>query len=318
MKFRISMLMALGLLLGSTAGAENVGIATGTPGSIYHSLGTALAKVANEKAGIVATIQPFASATVFTPGVNSGELPLGFGNVYETSLAYEGKEFFSGRPNQDLRAVAITHPMRNTLFVRKNSPFHKISDLKGHPAPDGYSSQKILIPIIDAIYATAGLTRGDFKPIYVPNVVAGADALATGKADVFFFAVGGAKIREVDASVNGLRALNIENTPQSLAAIRKHFPTAYLRLEKPGPDNAGITEPVWCLTYDGLLFASTKTPEDLVYKITKVLYESKPELIQSFALYKEFEPKDMAKNIPVPYHPGAIKFYKEKGMWPPK
>jgi TRAP-type uncharacterized transport system substrate-binding protein len=79
-----------------------------------------------------------------------------------------------------------------------------------------------------------------------------------------------------------------------------------------------VTEPVHCIAYDGLFFASSKTPEDMVYKVTKAIYENKADLDQGFAVFKTMSVQEMAKDIPVPYHPGAIRFYKEKGMWPPK
>jgi len=316
-KTLLSVFVILLLVLSGVAQTKDVGIAAGVPGALMHSLATALAKVANEKAGVKATVQPFASTNVYIPAIDTGELQFGFGNMYETMLAYEGKDYFAGRPNKNLRVVAIGITHRNILYVRKDSPFHKIADLKGHRSPDGYSSQKIMLPIYDGYFATAGFTRADMKPVYVPTVVGGADALATGKADLFIFATGSAKVREVDASV-GLRALSIENTPQSLAAMRKYFPVAYLKLEKPGPEAPGVLEPVYAFTQDGVLLSSSKVSDDLVYKITKAMYENKADLVATFPGFNDFEPEDMAKNIPVPYHPGAIKFYQEKGMWPPK
>ncbi len=317
---KLGALLATVVFLGmvAIAQAQSVGIATSAPGSIYHSSATALAKVANDKAGIAATIQSFASPNVFMPAINTGELQFGFGNTLEATYAYEGKEYFTGRPNKEVRAVAISYPLRTGLFVRKDSPYQKIADLKGHPLPAGYTSQKIILPLQEAAYATAGLTHNDFKPVNVPTVVAGADAFMSGKADMFLFAMGSAKVREADAAVGGIRALSIDNTPANLAAVQKHFPTGYLRLEKPGPDNPGVMGPVYCIAYDGLLFASAKTPDEVVYKITKAMYENKAELAATFAVFNLFEPREMAKKLPIPYHPGAIKFYKEKGLWPPK
>ncbi|MDF1554503.1 MAG: TAXI family TRAP transporter solute-binding subunit [Deferrisomatales bacterium] len=300
------------------AAADSVGIGTSNPGSIYHSSGSAVAKVANEKAGIPATIQPFASPNVWIPALNAGELQFGFANVYETTLAYEGREYFTGRPNPGLRAVAIVYPLRTGIFVKKDSDIKTMADLKGHNMPDGYTSQKVILPLLDAAYATGGITRADTKPIQVPNVVGGANAFSSGKADGFLFAIGSAKVREADAAVGGVRALPIENTPENLATIRKHFPTSYLRLVEPGPANPGVLEPTYVIAYDGVLVASDKTPEDMVYKLTKAMYENKADLVESFAVFKLFDPQTMAKDIPYPYHPGAIKFYKEIGQWPPK
>ncbi|MGE5147997.1 MAG: TAXI family TRAP transporter solute-binding subunit [Candidatus Eiseniibacteriota bacterium] len=298
--------------------AQTVGIGTSNPGSIYHSSGSAIAKVVNEKAGIKATIQPYASPNVYLPAVNSGDLQFGLCNVYEATLAYEGTEYFKGRPNKDIRAVAIMYPLRVALFVKKDSPIQKIADFKGKPMPDGFTSQKIILLQLDATYATAGMTRKDIKPVQVPNVVAGAEAFMSGKTDAFYFALGSAKVREADAAVGGIRAIDIPNTPANLAAMQKHYPVAYLRAEKPGPANPGVLAPIHAMAYDGVVVASSKTPDDVVYKFTKAMYENKADMAQTFPVFNLFDQKEMAKKEPFPYHPGAIKFYKEKGLWPPK
>ena len=297
---------------------QTVGIGTSNPGSIYHSSGSAIAKVVNEKAGIQATIQPYASPNVFIPAINAGDLEFGLCNVYEAALAYDGQEHFKDRPNKDIRAVSIIFPLRVAIFVKKDSDIKTMTDLKGRPMPDGFTSQKIILPLLDAEYAPFGMTRADMKPIQVPNVVAGADAFTSGKADGFFFAMGSAKVREADAAVGGIRALDIPNTPEALAAVKKHIPVAYLRPEKPGPANPGVTQPVHAVAYDALVIASSKTPDDVVYKFTKAMYENKAGMAETFPVFNLFDQKQMAKKEPFPYHEGAIKFYKEKGLWPPQ
>jgi hypothetical protein len=316
---RLTTLLAAVIFVASVAlaGAETVGIGTSNPGSIYYSAGTAIAKVANEKAGIQATIQPFASPTVYIPATNAGEIQFGLGNIFESTLAYEGREFYKGRPTKDLRLVAIIFPLRNGLFVRKDSKYRSVADLKGQRMPDGYTAQKTIPPLVDAVYSTAGLTRADFKPVQVPNVSASVDAFVAGKIEGFFFAMGSAKVREADAAV-GIRAIPFKATDETQKGLDKHFPGSYFRDEKPGADNPGVTEPVNSIAYDALVFASTKTPDDMVYKLTKAIYENKPDMVATFGPMNLFEQKDMAKKTRVPYHPGAIKFYQEKGLWPPK
>ena len=319
---RLSPIAAAAVLTASLAAtpalAQTVGIGTSNPGSIYHSSGSAIAKVVNEKGGIKATIQPYASPNVYIPAVNAGDLQFGLCNVYEATLAYDGDEYFKGRPNKDIRAVAIMYPLRVALFVKKDSPIKTIADFKGHPMPDGFTSQKIILLQLDATYATAGMTRADMKSVQVPNVVAGAEAFMSGKTDGFYFALGSAKVREADAAVGGIRAIDIPDTPQNLAAMQKHYPVAYLRAEKPGPANPGVLAPMHAMAYDGVVIASSKTPDDVVYKFTKAMYENKADMAQTFPVFNLFDQKEMAKKEPFPYHDGAIKFYKEKGLWPPK
>ena len=310
---------AIALLATGAAHAQNVGIAASNPGSLYHSTGTAVAKLANDVVKLQATVYPFASATVYLPAVNAGEYAFGISNVEELRVAVLGIEQFKGRPYADLRAAAILYPLRVTYFVRKDSDIRAMADLKGKRVTDGFGSQKTVPPLLDALLATGGLTRADTQPVNVPNVVGGAEAFISGKADAFFFALGAAKVEEANASVGGIRALDVPNTSENLARVQKFFPPAYLRAEKPGPRNVGVLEPIHALAYDGVLVASAKTPEDTVYRMVKAMHGHKKEMAAVFGAMNLFDPGRMATALgPVQWHPGAVRFYTEQGAWPPK
>lgn len=211
------------------------------------------------------------------------------------------------------------YPLRNGVFVRADSDIKTIADLKGKRLTTGFTSQKTIPPIIDAMLATAGMTQDDVVSVQVPNVVGAANAFVEGKADAFIFAHGAAKVREADAAVGGLRSINIPNTPENLAIIKKYFPPAYLREEKAGKNNPGVTDPIHVLTYDTVVSASTKTPEDVVYRLTKAMHENKKGMAEVFPVFNLFDPSRMTADLePVQWHDGAIKYYKEQGMWPPK
>ena len=307
---------ACALSVSLAASAQQVSIGTSVPGSIYHQTGTVVAQLLNEKAGVGTTIQPFASPNVFIPSVNAGDMQLGLANIAEVSYALEGSDHFKGRPNKELRAVAVMYPLRSAIFVRKDSPIKTLNDLKGRPAVDGFTSQKIILPLLDAMYATVGMTRKDLRGVQVPNVTVGADAFAAGKTDMFFFAIGAPKPREVDASVGGIRMISLPNTPQAEAAVKKHFPYGYLRLEKPNPGSIGVLEPGYSLAYDAIVFAGTKTPDDVTYRTAKVMYENAKAMGEAAPPFRLFDAKNMGKDLgALQYHPGAIKFYKEIGIW---
>ncbi len=299
------------------ADAEVVSIAASTKGTLFDQAGTAVAKVATNHGDLRSTLRNYTSANVFIPAIARGQVDFGVANQYEVMLALTGQSYFAGRQHDNLRAVAVLFPLRVATYVRLDSDVRRIADLEGRRMPDGYVANKIILPLIDATLAVEGLTRDDVVGLNVSGVAAGADAFISGRTEGFLMALRAPKVREANAR-HGIRALPIENTPESLAAIRQHMPVAYLALEEPAPGNPGIVEPTWVIAYDTLLVASTQTDDDVVYRMTRALFQNRDRLIAASPAFRLFSPDAMAKRLaPVAYHPGAIRFYREQGLWPP-
>jgi TRAP-type uncharacterized transport system substrate-binding protein len=153
--------------------------------------------------------------------------------------------------------------------------------------------------------------------VQVPSVVGGADAFMAGESVGFIFAHGAGKVREADAAVGGLRALPIENTPEAEAAIKEHWPVGYLVQMAPGPASPGVLEEGWFIAYPQIVFVNANVPDDVVYELAKVIHTSKESLAATFPPFNAFNPDaDMVGDTsPGEYHPGAIKYFQEAGLW---
>jgi hypothetical protein len=182
--------------------------------------------------------------------------------------------------------------------------------------PTGFAGQKTIVPLFNAVLATEDLTVADLQEVRVPNVTSGANAFIEGAADAFFFAAGGAKVREAEASVSGgVRALNIENTPENLAAIQRHWPAGYLDALQPGPASPGVTEPIFTITHDAVILTSASTPDDVVYGMVKAIHDHRAELAAAFGSFNLLRPEAMWREMPdVTWHPGALAFYADSGI----
>ncbi|MEJ2378288.1 MAG: TAXI family TRAP transporter solute-binding subunit [Pseudolabrys sp.] len=309
----------LALVSGASA-QQPIAIATPPAGSIYNSTAAAIGKVLEEKSGLKLTVQALGGSSQFLPIVNAGEVPFGIANVYETSLAVTGGAYFKGRPTKDVRSVAILYPLRNTIFVKKDSKYKKLADLKGARGPVGFTNQKILTAVTNAALAPGGITLKDVQGVRVSNIISNVNAFKEGRTDFFVFALGAGPIKEADAAVGGVRALTVpKDTPAAIAAVKKHVPVAYLLHVKPGKGKTGLLKPGYIVSYGVNLFASTHTPDDVVYKVVKAMHEHAKEFGMVFPPLRLFKADEMAQQIKgVQYHPGAIKYYKEIGQWPPK
>ncbi len=315
---KLSLFPVLSLVLTASAGAGDViSVAASTKGTLFEQAGTALAKVASNHGDLGSTLRNYASPNVYIPAIARGQVDFGVANQFEVMLAVTGQRHFEGRQQANLRAVAVLFPLQIAIFVKQDSTVRRIADLKGRRMPDGYVANKIILPLIDASLAADGLTRSDIDSLNVPGTAAGADAFISGRTEGFLMALAAPKVREAHVR-HGIRALPILNTPANLAAIRQHMPVAYLALEEPGPSNPGILEPTWIITYDTLLFASTETSDDVVYRLTRALFEYKNQLVAASPAFRRFSQDAMAKDLGfLQYHAGAIRFYREQSLWPP-
>jgi uncharacterized protein len=303
------LLLALGA---SPARAQTYGFATMAPGTLNHTTASAIAKVVKEKAGLNVLVQPTAGDTVIIPMVARGEIEIGIANTPELHSAWDGQGP-GGRP-RDLRILATAHPLRAGFFVRKDSPMRSVADLKGKKVALGYSAMRALDGLSRAMLAAGGLTERDVSPVRVPNVARGADDFVAGAADMFFFAFGAPKVREVDATVGGLRVLEIPEA--GMDAARKIMPWGYLTDAAPGPVFIGIDKPMKVYTFDNVLVTSAKTSDDFVYKVLKTLDENVAELVAVQPVLREFSAAAGYKKYDIPYHPGALKYFKERNLEP--
>jgi len=305
---------AVGLTTAVPAMAQNVGIATSNPGSLFHNIGTAVANAANA-AGLNTTIQPATSPNQFIPFVDQGGIEFGVANLQEVNYAITGEAWWNGQKNENLRVVAHLQPLVEAIFVRADSDITEVSDLEGQPMTDGYTAQNTILPQLSAFYATAGMTRDDVEKVSVASVVAGADAFMAGDTVGFIFAHGAGKVREADAAVGGLRALGVgDDSDEALAAAREHWLTAFFTT-LPAGAMPGVLEDTVYIAFPQVIFTHADVPDDVVFEMAKAMYENPQIMGETFPPMRAFKPEDMKGDPGVAeFHPGALKFFEEVGL----
>jgi hypothetical protein len=300
-------LAACAMSCGTAAAQKPLGFATLPPGTLNYTTSSAIAKVLKEKAGMNILVQPTAGDTAIKPMVDSGEAEIGISNIMEVADGFHG-------PQKNLRLIAAVHAYRTPFFVRKDSTMHTVADLKGKRVSLGYSAMRNIDKVGRAQLATAGLTENDVKVVPVPNVVRSADEFLAGNADMFNFAFGAPKVREVDATVGGIRVLEIDEN--GMAAARKIMPYGYLTEVKPGPIFIGVEKPMKVYSFDAVIFTSASMSDEFVYKFLKALDDNKADIVAIQPVMREFTLPFAYKEYDIPYHPGALKYFKEHNIQP--
>ncbi|RVT84428.1 TAXI family TRAP transporter solute-binding subunit [Rhodobacteraceae bacterium CCMM004] len=308
------------LLIGAAALALTAGTAlaqvaalgsTATGGT--SQIGRTMAAAISEASELQVRPQELANTADYIPLVNAGELEFGIANVVQYTYAVTGTGMSEGRPNPNLRMVATLMPFRNGYIVRADSGIDSIADLKGKRAPV-FTEGALGDFITKAYLANAGMTMDDIEGVAVPNFPRMWASFAEGSSDVTIVVVGAANSREYDATF-GIKYLSYDPSEEAVAAMNDYLPQSYL--EEIGPDAGipGIDEPTYVNVFDYTFFASADTPDDMVYAAVKALWEKEEDLLAGGPFWRGFAKEAMAKDVGLDYHPGAIRFYEEMGVW---
>ncbi len=310
-----------GLLAGSAGQAwgqlpSNLGVGTNQQGSLFYSLGSAVAKVLSTHLPVQARVQPYAGTSVILPLIDSGELALGVNNTNDSRMAYRGLKPFL--PSPKLRLVSVLLPIGVGIMVPNNSAIHTLKELKGKRVSGEFKAQLAVWYNTTSILASDGLTWDDVQMVPTANVVTGAKLLMEGRVDATLFALGAAQVREADASISGgVRYLPINDTPEGVRRMQEAMPGTYPLLMKKG-SSVGIQADTPVEAYDVFVITGAGMNDEAVATIVKALYGAEQELKESFRPLEAFSREKMVKdNATIPYHPGAIKAYKELGLWSP-
>ena len=288
---------------------------------MFYAIASGLAKVVSGATPIQVAVQPYTGTSTFLPLANSGEMDFGVVNAVDMGLAYQGPQKLKvgGRNpfphTPDVRLVMRGSPLMVGLLVRKDSPIKTIHDIKGKRFTGEYPAHLAVWYNMFGHLASAGLTWNDVKVIPVPAVNEGVDAVVQGRADVTEHALNSAKIREADAAV-GIRHLSTDCSPQGEERLRKAVPGYYPRWIKAG-GAAAVVEDTCVIAYDIYLLTHKGATEQVVTTVLKSIWDNVDKLPPLHPNFKEWtRERAVDPDVTIPYHPAAILFYKERGLWP--
>ena len=289
-------------------------IGTAPPGGAFFPVGSAIAQTVSNNRGEL-TWQVSAEATKGTQEnirrLSSGELDFAMANAAISYFAVRGE---SGWEKQySIRTVMTLDPNVALFIAPKSSGVKTIADLKGKRVTVGVAGagfEFFIRPILQA----HGVTYDDFKPLY--NTQTGAvDMLADGSAAAAFLggAIPTASIVQASASQDIHFIPFEESAKQSLFESYPFFSPATI----PAGTYRGQEKAFVGMNVGSMQFiTSADKDENTVYQFTKILYEHRAEVAKQHPAGKAINPKNIVKDTGTPFHPGAIRYFKEIGIWP--
>ena len=311
------LLALIALALAEPARAQDpLAIATLPQGSLGYSIAAAMAKVISDETGASVRAVGQGGSNVYLPQVAAGRIAFGTSNAFEAIFATQGTGNVEGRANPDLRVAALLVPFQVGFMVPADSDIRSVADLEGRRVAAGYARQRLVGIIQDAVLDAAGVSPDAVTPVPVANFVEGANLLAQGQLDAVLLSPGSGVVEQTDAA-RPVRFLGLEDTDAVRAVIAEALPGAELTLVEPGERLPEIAEPVELVGYQYALMAGASVPEDTVHAAVAALHDNADALAEALGVFRGFDPSAMAARLEgATFHPGAVRFYEEAGIWP--
>jgi hypothetical protein len=294
----------------SVQAADNLVLATGGTAGTYYPFGGAMSKIWNSKIkDMNVTAQTSGASGENIRLMNKKEVELALVQSDTLDQAWNGMEAFK-EPLKGMSAIATLYPEIVQVVVRADSPIKTFADLKGKKVGVGApgSGTEINFRQLMDVY---GLKKEDINRQYL-SYSESAEAFKDKHIDAFIATAGVPNSAIMDVSTqNDIRILPI---PADISAklIQKH--PFFAAVKVPANAYKGITQDVPTVAVNAVLIAGNQLKEDMVYNLTKALFENQADLASAHAKGKEVNLPYAVQGVSVPFHPGAVKYFKEKGL----
>jgi uncharacterized protein len=293
--------------------ASQITIGSNPSGTHVYAVAAGLAKVLQEQGGMRATMRPFSGSSVYLPMLQRGEISFGLNTGIDSYLSYHGLAPYSDRMD-NLRAVGVMFPLPIMYMVRADSGLRRIEDLRGRRVVIVFRANAALEQLHTAILATGGLTPDDVQPIVVAGLPDAMRMLSEGRADAVPTGLDTALSLQVHSSIpGGIRYLTMGADEAKLA---EGMPGAAPVTVMPAAASVGLEAPTRVAGVADFLNSSTHVPEDVVYRVVRTIHENWEELRRDYVQLRGQSADEIAPaNAQHPYHDGAIRYYREAGLW---
>jgi hypothetical protein len=301
-------------LLPFAALAQNYSIATGGTGGVYYPLGGGMAAVFSKHIpGMQATAEVTGGSVANLQLIGTGKPYIALTQADAAIDAVKGQDKFSGKPIP-VRTLAVLYPNRMHVVSIEGAGVNKIADLKGKRVSTGSGGSATEVFAFRVIEA-AGLDKDRDMRRERLGVAESANALKDRKIDAFFW-VGGLPTAAVSDLANSPGAkIRMVDIAHLVPAMTKKYGNIYIKDVIQKSVYKGMEADNQAATVTNLLVVHQNMDDKTAYSIVRAVFDHRDELIR---VHKEAEnikfENQKTEASSIPWHPGAIKFFAEKGV----
>jgi len=312
----IALALALVALPAQAEEKTRLSVVTGGTGGVYYPLGGALANVLSKYLpGTAATAEVTSASIDNLKLIGAGKADIAFSMADSAWDGYNGNGKFQGKV--PLRSIVVLYANKTQVVTVQGKGIEKMSDLKGKRISTGAPGSGTELIALRLLEAYGIDTEKDVKREKL-SVAESVGALKDNKIDAFIWSGGLPTAAIVDLGATPGQKIKLLDHSDAIPAMVKKYGPLYVKDTIPAKMYPGQEKDVSILSVWNILAVNEKMDEKLAYAITKTTFEKKPELV---AVHKEAQHLALENQLnggsPIPFHPGALKYFEEMGVKKP-
>jgi len=291
--------------------SSQIRLATGGSTGTYYAFGTAVSQILSEKTGIPISVQSTGASRANIQLIDAGEVEIAIAQNDVMDYAWRGVDLFNGEKINSFSSMAGLYAEVCQIVVSAASGIRTVADLRGKNVSVGdagsgveFNARQIL-----EIY---GITFNDINKQNL-SFGASADAIRDNKIDAFFCVAGAPTPAIIDLATSR-EIFIMEIDDEHAAKLIRNYPF-YTKYPIPAASYRGQNNPVQTVAVKATFLVRADLSEDVVYRLTKALFESKAEIQAAHVRGNDLDPRYAVEGISVPFHPGAARYFRETGVF---
>ncbi len=307
-------LFLVGLVLSLGANAQNISIATGGTGGVYYPMGGGIAAVLSKHVpGMQATAEVTGGSVDNLKLVGTSKSYVGFSMADAGQDAYRGEDKFKGN-KIPLRTLMVLYPNRMHVVSIEGRGIAKMADLKGKHVSTGSPGSATEVMAFRLIEA-AGLDKDKDMKRERLSVAESVNAIKDGKIDAFFWVGGLPTAGVTDLANTPNTKLKMVDHAELVSAMNKKYGNLYVEDVITKDVYRGMDSDNKQATVMNILVANESMDDKTAYNIVKTIFDKRDDLIAVHKEVTNFKLENQKSSAtPIPFHPGAAKYFAEKGI----
>lgn len=316
-KVIVDMLLPLLTLLvfGTQANAQvklpkSISFGTSQPvGGTFYVISAGMGVAIEQYTGMKTSVEMYSGLAEAAQLLTTKSFDLIMSNAFNNYIMYRGIVDFSKIGPQPVRILAMGHISRFVLMTRANSNINSFTDLKGKKVYPVTASYPVFRAGWEVLLKGYGMSEKDVIVLPCSTLNEAKAALIEGKVDAFLYPIG-SWIREIDQAV-GVKIISLD--AEKIKKGRDLWPSHVPDIVK--GEDYGLKGEYGCVAWRADLTMIADAQEELAYTIVKAVWENIAAWKDIHPYCREWTIKNATKGAGAPFHTGAIKYYKEKGLW---